>query len=400
MRAFGSVWSQGVGLDLPLFPFHSVCISLGCQKRRCCVQCAEYRRKSLQLCLAPERVRVIAITSSIRFRTVALLLVALAWSSCDDDTIAPQIDERDRSGLVEDVSGSDSSSDSAGTSNDEQGIDAEADTRWRADSEVPSGPLGDARPAKVFLPEAYTPTEAWPLAILLHGYSATGAVQDFYFGFSSLVDEMGFIGILPEGLVDPEGNQYWNATPACCNEYQSEVDDVAYLLALVEEAKQSYHVDPGRVYFLGHSNGGFMSHRLACEAAEIVTAVASLAGSTVDLASECQPSLPVGVLQVHGTLDDVIPYDGASGYPSADETVARWASYNGCLGEGEIGESLDYDAAVTGAETAPMGWTDCDRGVEVALWKMEGSSHVPGLRPDFCRDVMGFLLAHQRPIQL
>ena len=71
-----------------------------------------------------------------------------------------------------------------------------------------------------------------------------------------------------------------------------------------------YNVHPGRVYLLGHSNGGYMSYRLACDASDRITALASLAGATFKSPSKCNATEPVSVLQVHGTQDDLVPYEG------------------------------------------------------------------------------------------
>ncbi len=146
----------------------------------------------------------------------------------------------------------------------------------------PASTLGVAagRPASVRVPSDYDPNVEYPLVILLHGYSASGGVQNIYFGLSNQVTALGFILVIPDGTVNSDGLRFWNATDACCNFDTADVDDVGYLRGLIAEAQANYRVDPRRVYLFGHSNGGFMAHRMACEASDVITAIASLAGST------------------------------------------------------------------------------------------------------------------------
>src|SRR4051794_29474059 len=78
-------------------------------------------------------------------------------------------------------------------------------------------------PAKLYLPDDYRSKEKWPLVMLLHGSSATGTLQNIFFGLSGHVDARGFMLLLPEGTKDKNGSQFWNATDACCDEFHSNV---------------------------------------------------------------------------------------------------------------------------------------------------------------------------------
>ena len=160
------------------------------------------------------------------------------------------------------------------------------------------------------------------------------------------------------------------------------------------------------VYFFGHSNGGFMSFRMACDAAERITAIANLAGSTFDDGADCAATEPVSVLGIHGTADDVVFYDGRaasaepiSGYPSAIEAVERFAARADCdLDAVEAGAPKDLDTSIDGAETTVDRYrTGCVGGVDAELWTIEGGAHLPQITvPDFSRDVVRWLLAHRK----
>ena len=267
--------------------------------------------------------------------------------------------------------------------------------------------FGGARPVSLYVPGGYTGAPT-PLVILLHGYGINGAEQDLYLGLRSVAESKTVLYAHPDGTVDPMGNRFWNATDACCDFYGSRVDDSTYLASLVTEIASRYAVDPKRVYFMGHSNGGFMSYRMACDHADVVAAIVSIAGSTWDDTSKCAPSAPVSVLQVHGTADAEVLYGGGAGapwdggvlggaaYPGATTTVADWATYDGCTTPPDTSQpNVDIDAAFPGT-TITRYAAGCHAGSEVDLWSIPGEGHVPGFNPSFAPMAFDFLLAHGR----
>jgi polyhydroxybutyrate depolymerase len=182
------------------------------------------------------------------------------------------------------------------------------------------------------------------------------------------------------------------------------VDDVGYLRGLIEEAKLTYNIDAKRVYLMGHSNGGFMSFRMACEASEHITAIVSLAGSTFDDPADCSPAtVPLSVLAVHGTADDTIEYEGGvssfgGAFPGAIETVERFAARAGCDTNSPTDEgSADLVGTIDGAETDMVAYTTgCDEGVDAALWTINGGGHIPAFTPNFADMTTDWLLDHKR----
>ena len=136
------------------------------------------------------------------------------------------------------------------------------------------------------------------------------------------------------------------------------------------------------MYLVGHSNGGFMSHRFACDRAGRVAAIVSLAGAQWKDPARCEPSQPVNVLQVHGDRDESIELRGGRTprrhLSGARETVATWAGKNGCDGTlGDTGERLDLAAPrLEGAETTVARYCGCGGG-DVELWTILGGSHCP-----------------------
>ncbi len=259
-----------------------------------------------------------------------------------------------------------------------------------------------ARPYNLKVPSGYDKTKATPLVILLHGYTASGATQEAYFKLSPVADAHTFLYATPDGTKDSSGNRFWNATDACCNFNGSTVDDVAYVNAIIDDVQKKYEVDPKRIYLVGHSNGAFMSHRLACDSSARIAAIVALAGDVWADDSKCKPKSPVAVLQIHGTADAVIAYGGGqnatlAAYPPATKSVATWAAKNGCAASPTAGAPIDFEAVLLGSETTVAEYKNCAAGGAAILWSIQGGSHIPALQPNFGETVWSFLAAHPKP---
>lgn len=258
------------------------------------------------------------------------------------------------------------------------------------------------RPFEVFAPSGYDGSVAVPLVISLHGYSATGAYQELFLPLQPLAEERGFLLVHPDGTINELGNEYWNATDACCGMGTSTVDDSGYLAAVIGDVQAAYNVDPKRIFVVGFSNGGFMSYRMACDHADTIAAIVSISGASFLDPAACAPSQPVNVLEIHGTDDDTIGYHGGTflggDFPGAEQSVRDWATYNGCTGTA-IGAatSHDLDATIDGAESVVTAFDGCPPGGTAELWTITGGTHIPELSANFTSDVIDFLLAHPKP---
>ncbi|MDP3232448.1 MAG: alpha/beta fold hydrolase [Myxococcales bacterium] len=264
-------------------------------------------------------------------------------------------------------------------------------------------PLVAMRPFDVTVPVGYRPDQPVPLVVVLHGYTATAQTQDLYFGLSRLAQSRTFLVALPNGLRDDTLQQYWNATDACCA-FGKTNDDVAYLTAVIRDVQRRFAVDPRRIFLVGHSNGGFMSHRLACDRSNLIAGIVALAGNTWADASKCNPTDPVAVLQIHGTLDPVIAYNGGATvgqppYPSAQDSVRSWGAKNRCTGAGltSIGGDLDLVTALLGDETKREGFSGCPANAAAELWTIRGAGHLPLISAAFSERLYTWLLAHPKP---
>lgn len=257
----------------------------------------------------------------------------------------------------------------------------------------------DGRPATLYTPPSRPAGQPAALVVVLHGYTSHAADAIDFFGLRALADQRGFAILAPQGTTDAEGKTFWNASASCCNFDGSTVDDSGYLSRLIAAAVERQGLDPARVYMVGHSNGGFMALTFACQHADQVAAIASLAGA-LDTDPQCAPSEPVSVLQVHGTADPTISYDGGTiagkPYTSAVQTVGVWRQADHCSRGSRPGDRLDADADVPGSDLRQTTWAGCAAGAEVSLWTITDGTHVPTLTPAFSVALIDWLEAHKR----
>ncbi|MCY4454812.1 MAG: hypothetical protein OXC56_00695 [Chloroflexi bacterium] len=262
-------------------------------------------------------------------------------------------------------------------------------------------------PAVLVTPRAFVDGET-PLIVALHGYGSDSASLAAYVPLHKRVATDGFALLLPNGTRDSAGNRFWNPTDRCCEGGKTGEDDVAYLTELVAAAEAIQ--DFGAVYVFGYSNGGFMSHHMACKGLPGLRAVASLAGTSYVEDSSCEGAPPVSVLHIHGTEDPVILFDGdeetrdsdgdgeLAFYAGAWDMVTRWSRQAGCdwPDEPQPSATLDLDQYVPGAETQVFRLeSGCAEGVTIELWAGDGSGHGPGYGDAFVDALLEWLLSQE-----
>lgn len=328
--------------------------------------------------------------SSVSIASVFVLL------GCSSSETASSADPTQDGATIEDTTADSTTASEAATDAGSEDVATSVDVG-------PDTGLVAARPYQTHIPPGYEMSKPTPLVILLHGYSASGALQESYFKLSDVADTKTFLLAYPDGTLDASGNRFWNATDACCNFAGAKIDDVAYVDAIIEDMSKKYNVDPKRVYLVGHSNGGFMSHRTACDLSPRIAAIVSLAGAVWKDASKCKPTSPVSILEVHGNADMTISYDGGATsagvppYPSAKQTVATWAALEGCSATlTDTGKTLDLESTLPGNETKVEHHDGCKSGA-VELWTIQGGGHIPSLTAQWGSLIYGFLESHPKP---
>jgi polyhydroxybutyrate depolymerase len=269
---------------------------------------------------------------------------------------------------------------------------AACDSRHRSPDAAPPAPPAIApapavaRPYALHVPPGLDRARPAPLVVSLHGYGApSGEAHAHALGLDALADEQGFLLAMPDGTVDSRGSRFWNASDACCDFDHTGVDDVAYVAWLLDDVARHHEVDPDRVFLVGHSNGGFLAHRLACELSPRIAGAISIAGAAWKDPARCKPVAPVSILEIHGDADTIITMGGGRvfnlplpEYPSVRETIAMWVDRDGCgPGAQPAPARLDIDENVPGLDTQPVSYRGCRDGVTVDLWTEAGGSHLP-----------------------
>jgi polyhydroxybutyrate depolymerase len=251
--------------------------------------------------------------------------------------------------------------------------------------------VGGARPAIVVPPPDFDPTEPAPLIVVLHGYRSNARSIEETFPLATGAAVVGALVVRPEGALDRLNQRFWNAAAACCNLTNLDVKDEDYLLGLIDEIEAQVAVSD--VLLFGHSNGGFMTHRLACRHPDRFAAVITIAGALDDPPPPCGVGGPPNVLLIHGTDDSVISYDGGQlfsfpPYTGAEATATAFAAGAGC-GAFVAGTPFDFDGKVEGAETVPLE-ADCPEGRRVVQWRIDGGGHEPRVGADFAARLLRF----------
>ncbi len=190
---------------------------------------------------------------------------------------------------------------------------------------------GVERAYTVYIPEALDVTTPAPLVLNFHGYLSNMEEQIVFSDMNATADTGGFVVAYPNGLADEDtGETSWNAGN-CCS-FGDERDDIGFVRALVAEIRENVCIDEKRIYSTGFSNGGFMSYYLACHAADLIAAIAPVAGVLGIPGEECTPSRHVPLIHFHGTADRIVPYDGGGPLPSMSvaDTINVWTELNDC----------------------------------------------------------------------
>ncbi len=228
-----------------------------------------------------------------------------------------------------------------------------------------------------------------PRRLVLHGGGGSGAGMELLTlqGLDRIADREGLVVAYPDGL-----GHGWNdgRSDLRSEAIRENVDDVGFLRALVQDLASSLPVDRDRVYATGISNGGMMSYRLACDAADVFAAVAPVAADLgVELSARCAPLRPISVAILDGTEDPIMPWNGgevrvlaiARGHViSAPDSFERWRAFDRC-GEASISEPRAADPP-DGTSLVTHVASPCAAGAEVRLYEIRGGGHTwPGGEP-------------------
>ena len=180
----------------------------------------------------------------------------------------------------------------------------------------------------VYIPDSYDSEIDYPLMFVFHGFGGIATQFINNADMRDLAESNNFIVVYPQGLDLGGTGSHWNCSnPSADN--KSDVDDIGFIENLIDQLILDYPViDSKRIYAAGYSNGGFMSYYLACNSKKFA-AIGSVAGTMLDDSYQsCNANFPTAMINIHGTNDFDVPYDGNTYYPSIPEVVDSWKNFN------------------------------------------------------------------------
>lgn len=232
---------------------------------------------------------------------------------------------------------------------------------------------GIYRSYRLYIPAAYTGASDWPLVFDLHGFTSNASQQQYYSNFMPIADTAHFLVVYPQGTT-VGGQPYWNA-----GQGGGGVNDALFISDLINTLTGNYAIDASSIYSCGMSNGGYMSHSLACVLNDKIAAIASVTGSmfTAQYIS-CNPGRPVPVMQISGTADATVPYIGAVGTLHVDTVVKYWVMNNNCNTTSAF-SNVPNTSFTDGCTAEHYVYSGGTNGATCELYKIIGGGHTwPG----------------------
>lgn len=237
---------------------------------------------------------------------------------------------------------------------------------------------GTKRTFRLYRPANLSMSKPVPLVVMLHGALGDGRQAELAYGWNAEADRKGFVVAYPDGLL-----RSWVVSADCCGpSAHGGVDDVAFIRDMVANVSNQLPIDPARIYATGISNGGMLAYRLACDTTTFA-AIGVVAGKQL---GQCPAPAPISVIHVHGTGDDVVPYDGSAGKMNNDGQGLIPVKIDGGSVPDQIGKWRTIDRCgapqtrTAGEVTTVL--AHCPDGRDVELITIAGAGHQwPGGTP-------------------
>ena len=190
----------------------------------------------------------------------------------------------------------------------------------------------------VYIPNVYDSSESIPLVLNFHGFGGTAYDHYKYTSdMTSLADTANFLLVYPQGAAGSDGYSHWNIAD---ENSKSDIDDLGFTSAMIDDLIQTYNVDTLRIYATGFSNGAAFTYDLACRLSQRIAAIAPVGENMTQVSyDECEATKPTGIISFHGTADESRPYDGIEGYNLSYEQInSFWTTLNETETEPTIAE--------------------------------------------------------------
>ena len=224
-----------------------------------------------------------------------------------------------------------------------------------------------------------------PAPLILAFHSRTTNAKELLRSTSILefVNDMGFVLATINGAVHEFSS--WNAGTCCTPATDFKEDDVELSSLIIDSLSSTYSIDPNRIWAIGHSNGGMMAYRLACDLSDKISGVAIVGGALMD--DSCTPEKPVSIMHIHGDLDETIPFTGGGKFDVPDIQTSV------------IKPNANFLCDIAPNEVTPIvgvnqvAW-NCEQGAQTKLMNFLDNGHEWHL--EYTKAILRFLFAHPR----
>ncbi len=255
---------------------------------------------------------------------------------------------------------------------------------------------GLERRYRIHLPFKYNSSNNYPVLIALHGFGDSPKKMELYTGLNQSANKNGFIVVYPYGTTNRRfGPLSWNGGICCNYAYETGVDDVGFINALIDELVANYNVNSEKVYVTGFSNGGILANLVATKLPDKVSGAAIVSGAIASKQTEEEEytyiqksETPVPVVIFHGKNDGSISFNGGESsdpvveFASAYDMVNFWLENNKCEKHPtEISRGANYTKEV---------YSSCEGGSNVVFYAINDGKHEwPGWRLNPIKNIMG-----------
>ena len=232
---------------------------------------------------------------------------------------------------------------------------------------------GETREYIIHIPISYDSIQSVPLMLNFHGWTMSAADQMYVSDMRALADSEEFF------LVYPQGTKFWGSTHWKVGSWTtgSQANDLDFIDALTDHIANNYNIDEERIYACGYSNGGFFSQELACQLTNKIAAIGSVAANmSTQTVNNCDPSHPVPIITINGTMDNVVQYDGSrpEGTISHKNTLDYWITFNNMDAEPIISDLQDINI-LDGSSVTLYQYLNGDNNVEIEHYKIVDGGH-------------------------
>jgi polyhydroxybutyrate depolymerase len=207
----------------------------------------------------------------------------------------------------------------------------------------------------LYVPPGAKPRQTPLLVVVIPG---GGGDEGDRLGIVRAARKIGFGVLYPTS----EDGGFWQLNDA---QGTSDVTDVR---DAIEDTLATLCFDRRRVSITGVSNGAGFAARMACEHPEYFAAVAPVAAGYRAL-DPCPASARMSFLDIHGTADTVVPYNGKKPdrKGSVPRNTARWAKRDDCSAKPRLTTPRRLVAHTV--------YRGCGTGLRVEAFRLTGTDH-------------------------